>query len=386
MISGTLMGKIVAQPDVLVIGGHPSAYLAAALMRQTGSLRVSHTTLPGERLVDRLVTINPAFFELNSLFTPLKRKLDLMPIYGLKFLADDPQISMSSMGKTIGAYVGRFKQVHDLARGLAQEAEVKLYDPRIFDVRAVDERGVEVQIDQAMLHPKVLIVAGELPPEQKRVIGLPVKWDDQVVYEYTYLRLKGARLHDPGNRPAAAMSLDLKGTLNWAWLLPFDKQVQLAVVRPAREKNGELSQDMLIRHWINVLVAHGQLKIGTDSIDTRQAVSLELPLAGALAQEGLANRTLLIGPAGGFYSACAEDIYPNCWSAVFAADVAKKALKERHLQDAMQPYRQRWGATLGDYLRGPQQNLRFLLPLVYRNPTMASRLAEAILYGKSVVR
>ena len=42
--------------------------------------------------------------------------------------------------------------------------------------------------------------------------------------------------------------------------------------------------------------------------------------------------------------------------------------------------------TLGDYLRGPQQNLRFLLPLVYRNPVMTARLTESILQGKSVVR
>jgi hypothetical protein len=64
----------------------------------------------------------------------------------------------------------------------------------------------------------------------------------------------------------------------------------------------------------------------------------------------------------------------------------KKALREPHLQDALNPYRQKWRTTLGDYLRGPHQNLRFLLPLVYRNPVMTTRLAEAILLSKSVVR
>ena len=64
----------------------------------------------------------------------------------------------------------------------------------------------------------------------------------------------------------------------------------------------------------------------------------------------------------------------------------RAALGEVHLQDALQPYRQAWGTTLGEYLRGPQQNLRFLLPLVYRNPVMSGRLAESILQGKSVVR
>jgi hypothetical protein len=71
---------------------------------------------------------------------------------------------------------------------------------------------------------------------------------------------------------------------------------------------------------------------------------------------------------------------------VFAADAIKKALKERHLQDALSPYRSKWRTTLGEYLRGPQQNFRFLLPLVYRNEVMTSRLTECILLGKSVVR
>ena len=110
------------------------------------------------------------------------------------------------------------------------------------------------------------------------------------------------------------------------------------------------------------------------------------PLAGALAHEGLANRTVLVGPAGGFFSASGEDIYPNVWSAVFAADAIKKAWKEPHLQDALGPYRQKWRTTLGDYLRGPQQNLRFLLPLVYRNQVMTTRLTEAILLGRGMVR
>jgi flavin-dependent dehydrogenase len=110
------------------------------------------------------------------------------------------------------------------------------------------------------------------------------------------------------------------------------------------------------------------------------------PAAGALNREGVGNRTLLFGPAGGFFTACLEDIYPNCWSATFAVDAVRKALDEPHLQDALRPYREQWGTTLGEYLRGPQQNLRFLLPLVYRNAVMTSRLAESILLGKSVVR
>ena len=134
------------------------------------------------------------------------------------------------------------------------------------------------------------------------------------------------------------------------------------------------------------MLRRNQVLVFKGEVPVESAEYLDLPLAGALAHEGVANRTLLIGPAGGFYSACSEDIYPNCWSAIHAADAVKKALKEPHLQDALHPYRHRWRTTLGDYLRGPQQNLRFLLPMVYRNQKMTARLSESILMGKSVVR
>ena len=77
---------------------------------------------------------------------------------------------------------------------------------------------------------------------------------------------------------------------------------------------------------------------------------------------------------------------PTAGAPVFAVEAVREAIKEPHLQDALQPYRQKWGTTLGEYLRGPQQNLRFLLPLVYRNPTMTRLMAESILQGKPVVR
>jgi hypothetical protein len=180
------------------------------------------------------------------------------------------------------------------------------------------------------------------------------------------------------------MSLDLKGELCWGWLLCKGEECQMAAAQPV-EMVGKVSPAQLVGEWAKVLHQHGVLK-ELPVVTAAGVESIDLPLAGALAHEGVANRTLLIGPAGGFFSATGEDIYPACWSAIYAADVLKKALKEPHLQDALSNYRQVWRTTLGDYLRGPQQNLRFLLPLVYRNQVMTARLTESILQGKSVVR
>jgi flavin-dependent dehydrogenase len=160
--------------------------------------------------------------------------------------------------------------------------------------------------------------------------------------------------------------------------------VQLAVEQPIESLSRIRGED-LMRQWVQTLRQHQVLKPGGE-VPIGDAEVMDLPFAGALAHEGVANRTLLVGPAGGFYSATGEDLYPNCWSAIYAADTIKKAMKEPHLQDALQPYRQKWRTTLGDYLRGPQQNLRFLLPLVYRNEVMTQRLTESILLGKSLVR
>jgi hypothetical protein len=222
--------------------------------------------------------------------------------------------------------------------------------------------------------------------EQGKTLGLPDEFHRDVMRRYSFIRLKPlekwATLED---KPMLPMSLDLSGKLTWAWMLPGVGEVQLAVEQPMDDVE-RTPPRMLLEKWAGVLKKHGVLKADAPQIKLDAMESIDFPAAGALAREIVANRTLLFGPAGGFYTACLEDLYPNCWSAVFAVEAVKEAIHQPHLQDALQPYRQKWGTTLGEYLRGPQQNLRFLLPMVYRNPTMTRLMAESILQGKPVVR
>jgi hypothetical protein len=236
------------------------------------------------------------------------------------------------------------------------------------------------------VQPKAVLLAGHVSAEQGKLLGLPDDFHRDVMRRYSFVRLRGiekwAKLDD---KPMLPMSLDLSGKLTWAWMLPGVDEVQLAVEQPLddTEKNPPRA---LIEKWVVILRKHGLIKADAPAVKTDSMESIDFPAAGALAREIIANRTLLFGPAGGFYTACLEDLYPNCWSAVFAVEAVREAIKEPHLQDALQPYRQKWGTTLGEYLRGPQQNLRFLLPLVYRNPTMTRLMGESILQGKPVVR
>lgn len=378
------MAKIDPRLDILVLGDHPAAYLCAALLKYKTKLHVLHSTLPHENWPDRLLILNPSLFDLHPLLDPLRRKIETTPIYGLRFISDTVGVASEHRSRSAMAGITSYKTVRTAMLKLAQSQGVDLLTPKHVDIQRLDESGIDVTVGKSQLRPKMLILAG-LPNEQEsKRLGLPEGWGPEVVHRYTFLKLPGSKWADLGSRPIVPMSLNLKDLLCWAWLLPSEKCVQIAVEQPV-ETLSRVGPQELLSHWVAVLRAH-ELLNAKGEVPVEQAHSLDLPLAGALAHEGLANRTLLIGPAGGFYSATAEDVYPNCWSAIYAADAVKKALREVHLQDALQPYRHKWRTTLGDYLRGPQQNLRFLLPLVYRNPVMTSRLTESILLGKSVVR
>jgi hypothetical protein len=374
---------MTAQPDVLVLGEHPCTYLAAGLLRASSKLRVLHATIPGDNPPDRLVMVNPRLFDLHKLLGPLRRKVGGTPAYGLQFLGAQPGQRTEHRSKSIMAYVTGYRHMRGLMQKLATDQGVEMASPRRIEFHFLDENGLEISLGKSIIHPKVLVLGGNLPWGDQRLLGLPDSWGEGVLHRQSFLQLKLRGGPDGGARTTLPMSLDVDATLHWAWLLPCKGQVQVAVQQPV-ESLSRQPPKQLLEKWVQTLQRHGLLPEGIAA--GAQPDWIDMPLAGALAHEGVANRALLIGPAGGFYSGSGEDIYPNCWSSVYAADVVKKALKEPHLQDALQPYRHRWRTTLGDYLRGPQQNLRFLLPLIYRNQVMTTRLAESILAGKSVVR
>ena len=134
------------------------------------------------------------------------------------------------------------------------------------------------------------------------------------------------------------MSLDLSGKLLWAWMMAGEDGVQIAVDQPV-DSVQKHPPAQLLAHWIDVLAKYRLLKNIPKPAELSAAVSIDLPLAGALAQEGVANRTLLIGPAGGFYNACAEDIYPTCWSTCL-----RLMWRSKHFRSVI--FRMRWARTV----------------------------------------
>jgi len=375
-----------SHPDVLVLGEHPSSYLAAAMLRAGPRLAVVHATLPdgGAAWADRLVLVNPAFFHLHPLLTPLSRKLKLTRIYGARFLADQENLFSQHRAKSAMTLVARYGDIRDAVEQIAQKSGAILHQPTTVRIVHVDETGLDVQLDQQAIRAKALILANYPSASAARILGLDPSWDRQVMHRCFLAPLTGNFSIDLGARPLLPMSLDLQQKLYCGWLLQHEIAAQISVIQPLAQEAPAKPASSL-EYWLRVLRGHGVVG-GGGAVDVARISSFDLPLAGALDHEGVVNRALLIGPAAGFYSACAEDIYPNCWSAVFAVDVIRRALREKYLQDALDAYRHKWRTTLGNYLRGPQQNLRFLMPMIYRNQNLTSRMAESILLGKSIVR
>jgi flavin-dependent dehydrogenase len=364
--------------DVIVLGDHPCTYIAALLLRRHGVHRVAHVTIPTDATSDRAVLINAKVFSLDPVLEPWRDSVELTPILGIHFLGDNPSIHCSHASTFPLGYCGKLGEIAQAARAIAQRGGITLLPASTLNVHRSDLRGVEIEIDGQTIRASALVVGGNLAPADKRTLGIPEEWDPGVGRRLCYAKLP------PGPNPdgGISMSLDLKGSLKCGWLLyTGDGRHLIAECDPNGNKAKYAGQ---LQYWANVLSAHGQLEPTT--LDPQLVETVVLPFAGALNQDNVADRTLLIGPAGGFYSACGEDIYPNVWSAIYAADALAKALQKPILQDALDDYRACWRVTLGLHLGGHQQNLRFLLPLIYKNESMTARLAEAILMGKDVVR
>src|SRR5262245_3329937 len=115
------MAKANPQPDVLVLGEHPCALLAATLLVDS-NCEVVHAKVPDEHPIDRLVILNPELFKLHPALEKLKRKLDLVGIWGLQFLADDGTTRGEYRSKSIVAYVASYAAIAAAVEAIAKSA------------------------------------------------------------------------------------------------------------------------------------------------------------------------------------------------------------------------------------------------------------------------
>jgi hypothetical protein len=206
------MAKSLPQPDVLVLGQHPCAYLAAILLRTKSALNVTQITIPGEAWPDRLTLINPGFFSLHPSLAKLKKTLTLTPVWGVQFLSDNPELRSEHRAKSAMGCVGLYSEIRKAICELAKEAGVKCTSPAELQVKHVDTSGMELRADGKTIRGKVMLLAGTLDSEDTRRLALPDPWSAEDIREYSFMRLRRAKHSDPGPKPIIPMSLDLCGS------------------------------------------------------------------------------------------------------------------------------------------------------------------------------
>src|SRR5258705_208084 len=191
--------------DVLVLGGHPSAYLAAALLKNKSKFSVMHSCIPGEPSGDRLVLMNPALFDLHPILSGLKRKIEAAGIYGIRFLADDPATASEFRSKSALTCVALLKDVRSAMIDLAKSEGVELCNPKILQIHRLDETGLDATVGKERVRATALVMAGDLGEQHHKLLGLPEEWEHGVLHRYTFLKCKGTKITDMGSRPLMPM-------------------------------------------------------------------------------------------------------------------------------------------------------------------------------------
>ncbi len=268
------------QLDVLVLGDHPSTYLAAALISLTSQVRVAHSTLPDKSENNRMVIVNPALFDLHPILAPLRRKIEMTPLYGVQFLSEDPASRSEFRSKSVVSHVTTYKAVRSAMVKLAADHEVQMLTPKRLEIHRLDEKGAELTIGKNKFRALALLLGDEISESHARMLGLPDGWGADIVHRYTYLKLPASKWADMGNRPLIPMSLNLRDMYCWGWLLPGDRTIQIAVEQPV-ETLDRAKPAELLSTWSDILRRHGILN-GKGELPIASAESIDLPLAECL--------------------------------------------------------------------------------------------------------
>ncbi len=138
---------------------------------------------------------------------------------------------------------------------------------------------------------------------------------------------------------------------------------------------------VMVERW-----AGAGLLVGGSGVCRRGPIARRVPRGVALeAETHVGKNALVIGDAGGYVSAVShEGLYGAIRSAFIAAETCADALRSARPQDVLMEFDARWRRDMVDYLRMPNSDMRFLLPLVFSNERMAEHVAQAFVLGKNI--
>lgn len=184
----------------------------------------------------------------------------------------------------------------------------------------------------------------------------------------------------PGLLQWIMISDDLSG---FGYVYRAGRGTVIGLVRPLSRSSGTAeTREALVQAvaaWRTAGIVPPYLKIDQANVEIRS-----IPRGLALDMDThVAKHGLVIGDAGGFVVAVShEGLHPALMTGMLAAEICAKALESDYPQDVLSEFDTRWRVCLAEFLRLPNSDLRFLVPLIFTNERIAGRIANWLLCAK----
>jgi flavin-dependent dehydrogenase len=364
--------------DVLIVGAGPAGATAAyalAKAERTVCL-VDAESFPRDRVCAGW---------LSSQAKPLLAELGLSPrdVTALEFKsvaffnADLTKTASPNLSGSAGYLVNRAAFDECMVNNaVAAGADFRQGVP-VRDV-ALEEGGVAIDVEDAgKLRARLLVLAtGRGTPLLERV-GLTIEadaggaWAAQV--ETTEC--------PPQSAPSVSVVLGVDASGGFGMVVASEGFASVGIQSPGDRRDVIPNLVTLCRRVVEAKL------LDVDLSRTAAAAPVTVtPTAVALSMDThVAKRALVVGDAGGFVAAASgEGIYPAMWSARIACDVLLKALEAPSPQDALMEFDTSWRMQMADYLRAPNTDTQYILPLIFTNQPMADRMGAAFFAGENI--
>ena len=372
------MAKRSRDFEVAIVGAGPSGATSAIKLAGLGHRVALIDTVASPRKATSTAWMSAQAKPLLDALGVSVKKLAGRTVNSVTFYnADLSQSARPNFVEPPGMVLDRSRFRRELVRTARKSGATLLDGCRVTEV-VLEEEAVSLMADEAdPIRSRLLIVAaGQGSPllarfEHGAGASSAASWIAQVNAEVS--GYKGG--------PAMGVVLGIDAASSFGWFIRMDDRLSVGVHITQDEATVARRLAALCRELADVKIVEADLSDMAADAGVHGS-----PCGVALSREShVAKHTLIVGDAGGFVSAASgEGIYPAMWSASIAADVISEALGSANPQDRLREFDSRWRGALADYLRAPNTDMQYLVPLIFTNQPMADRMGAAFFSGENI--